>query len=213
MRTERNAESFLFQALGRREIVARFDGGTITSDAGAVLLREMERITGIVRPFVACFTDPRGPHRTPARKFKDFTYSTLDSWSCERRVVGEGEHLERGTDPRLVVPLLPPEHIEAKSPYEDVYCARGDMENRINEQQLCVFADRTSSTAIRAKELRLCFSSLAYTLMTALQQLGLQGTELAPTQCGTIRLKLLKVGDGRFRSRFRLGRSAATSHV
>ena len=433
MTTECNAESFLFQGLGRREVVARFDGGTITSDAGALLLRETERITGVVRQFAACFSDHRDPERIehtveeliaqrvyglclgyedlndhdqlrhdpllavlvgkqdptgndrardrdqgkalagkstlnrleltppranrksrykkitvqrravrdlfpklflqahdspppciildldatdiplyghqavrffhgyydeycylplyifcgehllcaklrpsnldasagaleelqriiaairerwpatvilirgdsgfcrepimawceqngvhyllglaknerllreieeelarakaqfdetgkPARVFKDFRYSTLDSWSCERRVVGKAEHLEKGANPRFVVTSLPPEQREAKSLYEDVYCARGDMENRIKEQQLCLFADRTSSTAMRANELRLWFSSVAYTLMTALQRLGLQGTELAPAQCDTIRLKLLKIG-------------------
>jgi len=83
--------------------------------------------------------------------------------------------------------------MEAKSLYEEVYCARGDMENRIKEQQLCLFADRTSSTAMRANELRLWFSSVGYTLMTALQRLGLQGTELAPAQCDAIRFKLLKI--------------------
>ena len=118
--------------------------------------------------------------RKPARVFKDFRYSTLDSWSCERRVVGKAEHLEKGANPRLVVTSLPPEQAEAKSLYEDVYGARGDMENRIKEQQLCLFADRTSSTAMRANELCLWFSSVGYTLMTALQRLGLQGTELAP---------------------------------
>ena len=130
----------------------------------------------------------------PARVFKDFRYSTLDSWSCERRVVGKAEHLEKGANPRLVVTSLPPEQAEAKSLYEDVYGTRGDMENRIKEQQLCLFADRTSSTAMRANELRLWFSSVGYVLMTALQRLGFQGTELAPAQCDTIRLKLLKIG-------------------
>ena len=130
----------------------------------------------------------------PARVFKDFRYSTLDSWSCERRVVGKAEHLEKGANPRFVVTSLSAEGFPAQTLYEDTYCARGDMENRIKEQQLCLFADRTSSTVMRANELRLWFSSVAYTLMTALQRLGLQGTELAPAQCDTIRLKLLKIG-------------------
>ena len=107
-------------------------------------------------------------------------------------MVGKAEHLEKGGNPRFVVTSLPPEQREAKSLYEDVYCARGDMENRIKEQQLGLFADRTSSTAMRANELRLWFSSVAYVLMTALQRLGLQGTEPASAQCDTIRLKLLK---------------------
>ncbi len=81
-----------------------------------------------------------------------------------------------------------------QSLYEDQYCARGDMENRIKEQQLWLFADRTSAATMRANELRLWFSSVAYTLMTALRRLGLKGTQLAKAQCGTIRLKLLKIG-------------------
>jgi hypothetical protein len=78
--------------------------------------------------------------------------------------------------------------------YEEEYCARGDMENRIKEQQLCLFADRTSAATMRANELRLWFSSVAYVLMTALQRLGLAGTEVATARCDTIRLKLLKIG-------------------
>jgi hypothetical protein len=130
----------------------------------------------------------------PARLFKDFTYQTRKSWSRSRRVVGKAEHLRKGTNPRFVVTSLSMDHIDARSLYEDEYCSRGDMENRIKEQQLYLFADRTSAATMRANELRLWFSSVAYTLMTALRRLGLKGTELAKAQCGTIRLKLLKIG-------------------
>ena len=129
-----------------------------------------------------------------ARVFKDFSYQTLDSWSRTRRVVGKAEHLAKGANPRFVVTSIDAEVIDAQTLYEKAYCARGDMENRIKEQQLCLFADRTSAATMRANQLRLWFSSVAYTLMTALQRLGLQGTDLAKAQCDTIRLRLLKIG-------------------
>jgi hypothetical protein len=129
-----------------------------------------------------------------ARVFKDFYYQTRESWSRPRRVVGKAEHLAKGANPRFVVTSLSADEIEAQPLYENEYCARGDMENRIKEQQLYLFADRTSAATMRANELRLWFSSVAYTLMVALRRLGLKGTELANAQCGTIRLKLLKIG-------------------
>lgn len=130
----------------------------------------------------------------PARVFKEFRYSTLDSWSGERRVIAKAEHLDKGSNPRFVVTSLPSDEFPAQATYEETYCARGDMENRIKEQQLGLFADRTSAATMRANELRLWFSSAAYVLMTALRRRGLQGTELAQAQCDTIRLKLLKIG-------------------
>jgi hypothetical protein len=130
----------------------------------------------------------------PARVFKDFMYQTLKSWTRPRRVVGKAEHLAKGANPRFVVTSLSADEIEAQPLYEEEYCARGDMENRIKEQQLYLFADRTSAATMRANELRLWFSSVAYTLLLALRRLGLKGTELAKAQCGTIRLKLLKIG-------------------
>ncbi len=127
-----------------------------------------------------------------SRCFRDFSYRTLNSWSCSRRVVGKAEHLEKGSNPRFVVTSL--KSVPAKALYEDLYCARGEMENRIKEQQLDLFADRTSAATIRSNQLRLYFSSLAYVLLQYLRQVGLRGTELARAQCGTIRLKLLKIG-------------------
>jgi hypothetical protein len=130
----------------------------------------------------------------PARVFKSFSYRTLDSWSRSRRVVGKAEHLERGPNPRFVVTSFSEEEWDARALYEDLYCARGEMENRIKEQQLDLFADRTSSCVMRANQVRLYFSSFAYVLLNELRRIGLAGTDMARAQCGTIRLKLLKIG-------------------
>jgi hypothetical protein len=129
-----------------------------------------------------------------SRVFKDFTYQTQKSWSRERRVVGKAEHLSKGSNPRFIVTSLSAEEFDARTLYEDVYCARGEMENRIKEQQMCLFADRTSCATMRANQLRLWLSSAAYTFLMALRQFGLQGTEMATARCDTIRLKLLKLG-------------------
>ena len=129
-----------------------------------------------------------------SRMFKDFFYTTRKSWSRERRVVGKAEHLTKGSNPRFIVTSLPAEAIDARALYEDVYCARGEMENRIKEQQMCLFADRTSCATMRANQLRLWLSSAAYTLLATLRQFGLQGTEMSQSRCDTIRLKLLKIG-------------------
>ena len=129
-----------------------------------------------------------------ARVFKDFRYRTRKSWSCERRVVGKAEYLAKGPNPRFVVTSIASEEKNARTLYEDFYCARGDMENRIKEQQLGLFADRTSTGWMRSNQLRLYFSSFAYILMQRLRQVGLKGTELAQAQCETIRVKLFKIG-------------------
>ena len=109
-----------------------------------------------------------------------------------RRVVGKAEHLAKGSNPRFVVTSL--KQVPSKALYEDIYCARGEMENRIKEQQLDLFADRTSAATMRSNQLRLYFSSFAYVLLHHLRRVGLRGTELARAQCGTIRNKLLKIG-------------------
>ena len=129
----------------------------------------------------------------PARRFRDFTYRTRKSWSRRRRVVGKAEYLSKGANPRFVVTSLSPRKASARRLYEKLYCVRGDMENRIKEQQLDLFADRTSTHTMRANQLRLYFSSFAYVLMHALRRLGTEGTELARAQCSTLRLKLFKV--------------------
>jgi hypothetical protein len=130
----------------------------------------------------------------PARRFRDLRYRTRKSWSCERRVVGKAEVLPGKTNPRFVVTNLPEHRAGAKRLYEKLYCVRGEMENRIKEQQLGLFADRTSTETMRANQLRLYFSSFAYVLMHGLRRLGLAGTQHAKAQCTTIRLKLLKIG-------------------
>ncbi len=134
------------------------------------------------------------PERRPARLYKDFTYQTLKSWSRARRVVGKAEHLPRGANPRFVVTSLSAQAYPAAALYEREYCPRGEMENRIKEQQLYLFADRTSAGTMRANQLRLWFSSVAYVLLHALRTQALAGTELAAAQCDTVRRKLLKIG-------------------
>lgn len=132
--------------------------------------------------------------RQPTRRFRELEYRTQKSWSRARRVVAKAEHLAKGPNPRFVVTSLSPERFEARALYEDLYCARGEMENRIKEQQLCLFADRTSCHTMRANQLRLWLSSVAYVLLQALRQHGLRDTPLAAARCDTIRLKLLKIG-------------------
>jgi hypothetical protein len=132
--------------------------------------------------------------KTAARVFKDFMYQTLDSWEVSRRVVGKAEYLDKGENPRFVVTNIPAGELEMRALYEDFYCARGDMENRIKEQQLYLFADRTSTATLRGNQLRLWFSAVAYTLLETLRREGLKETALRKAQCQTIRLKLLKIG-------------------
>jgi hypothetical protein len=130
----------------------------------------------------------------PARRFKDFTWATRDSWSRERRVVAKAEWTGGEANPRFVVTSLSREGHEGRHLYEKLYCARGDMENRIKECQLDLFADRTSSRTMRANQLRLWFASMAYVLVCALRRIALTHTQFARASCGTIRLKLLKIG-------------------
>ena len=130
----------------------------------------------------------------PARRFKDFTWSTLDSWSRDRRVIGKAEVTGGEANPRFVVTSLKPTEVSAQHLYEVIYCARGEMENRIKECQLDLFADRTSAATMRANQLRLWFASMAYVLLCALRRIGLAHTQFADATCGTIRLKLLKIG-------------------
>ena len=130
----------------------------------------------------------------PERIFKELRYQTRGSWSRERRVVAKAERLPKGKNPRFIVTSLASEAFQAQELYEKIYCARGEMENRIKECQLDLFADRTSAASLRANQLRLWFASLAYVLITALRRMALQGTELAKATAGTIRLKLLKLG-------------------
>jgi len=130
----------------------------------------------------------------PARRFKDFHYQTRDSWDRKRRVIGKAEWTKGEGNPRFVVTSLSRREAGPRYLYETIYCARGDMENRIKECQLDLFSDRTSAATMRANQVRLWFASLAYVLMCALRRIGLAGTKFARATCGTIRLKLLKIG-------------------
>jgi hypothetical protein len=130
----------------------------------------------------------------PARVFVEFPYETIaGSWAQARRVVAKAEHIDGKENPRFVVTSLAAEPWPAQRLYEELYCARGDMENRIKEQFM-LFADRVSAETMRANQLRLYLSTLAYVLVCGLRRLGLKTTELATAQVTTIRLKLLKIG-------------------
>ncbi len=129
----------------------------------------------------------------PARRFKDFRYATLDSWSRRRRVVAKAEWTQGEANPRFIVTSLSKAETNGRFLYEKIYCARGDMENRIKECQGDLFADRTSAATMRANQLRLWFASFAYVLLCALRRIGLAHTQFAHAACGTIRLKLLKL--------------------
>ena len=129
----------------------------------------------------------------PARRFKDFRYATLDSWSRRRRVVAKAEWTNGEANPRFIVTSLSKAETSARFLYEKVYCARGEMENRIKECQGDLFADRTSTATLCANQLRLWLASFAYALLCALRRIGLAHTQFAEATCGTIRLKLLKL--------------------
>ena len=165
------------------------------NDVGFVL--GLARNRRLVRALGSEMREARKVHQRtgkPARRFRDFTYRTRKSWSRSRRVVGKAEHLSKGENPRFVVTSLSPRKATARRLYEQLYCGRGEMENRIKEQQLDLFADRTSAHTMRANQLRLYFASFAYVLMHALRRLGARGTPFARAQCSTLRLKLLKLG-------------------
>ena len=130
----------------------------------------------------------------PARRLKDFQYTTRKSWSRRRRVIGKAEWTQGEANPRFIVTSLSRDEAEARHLYEKVYCARGDMENRIKECQMDMFADRTSAATMRANQLRLWLSSMAYVLLCALRRIGLSHTRFAKASCGSIRLALLKIG-------------------
>ena len=161
-------------------------------------LAKNTRLTALIADELTAAATQCAGTQAAARVFAELTYQTHDSWSRARRVVAKAEHLAAGEDgksnPRFVVTSLPVEAIDARTLYEELYCARGEMENRIKEQQLMLFADRTSAATMRANQLRLYCSSIAYLLLQALRRLALAGTALARAQCQTIRLTLLKVG-------------------
>jgi hypothetical protein len=133
----------------------------------------------------------------PARVFSEFSYRTRKrkkgGWERERRVVAKAEHIAGKENPRFVVTSLKAERWAAQALYEDLYCARGEMENRIKEQ-FSLFADRVSSETMRANQMRMYFSTMAYVLVCGLRRLGLKGTEMETAQAATIRTRLLKIG-------------------
>jgi Transposase DDE domain group 1 len=148
----------------------------------------------------------------PARRYKDFRWSTLDSWSRRRRVVGKAEWTRGEANPRFVVTSLKRGEIDARILYERIYCARGDMENRVKECQLDLFAGRASAATMRANQLRLWFASMAYVLLCALRRIGLRHTQFAEATCGTLRLALLRIGAQVRRSVRRIKLAMASAH-
>jgi hypothetical protein len=158
-------------------------------------LPQNARLKKQIEPEMAQAQKQYEENKAPARVFTEFFYATKDTWSRERRVIAKAEQLDKGANPRFVVTSLSAEQMAAQDLYEKHYCARGECpENRIKEQQLDLFADRTSTGKMWSNQLRLYFSSLAYVLLQTLRRTALAGTELEKAQCGTIRLKLLKIG-------------------
>src|SRR5690349_13525638 len=157
-------------------------------------LARNERLTAEIAAEMAAARAEAEASGKPARRFRDFPWLTRDSWSRSRRVIGKAEWTGGEANPRFVVTSLTSVEAEARHLYEAIYCARGEMENRIKECQLDLFADRTSAATMRANQLRLWFASAAYVLLCALRRIGLQHTQFAAATCGTIRLKLLKIG-------------------
>ena len=152
------------------------------------------KLTGMISEAMEQARQKRQQSGQPARVYRDLRYRTRQSWSRERRVVAKAEHTLEGPNPRFLVTSLDADRIGAAELYEQTYCARGDMENRIKEQQMGLFADRTSTGKIKSNQLRLWFSSVAYWLVQLLREVGLKGTRMARAQCWTIRTKLLKIG-------------------
>jgi hypothetical protein len=157
-------------------------------------LAQNERLNAEIKDELAAAEQISRRTGKPARRFKDFKWRTKKSWNCERRVVAKAEWTGGEANPRFVVTSLKRYECKARYLYEKVYCARGEMENRIKECQLDLYADRTSSATMRANQLRLWFASMAYILICTLRRIGLDRTHFAKATCGTIRLKLLKIG-------------------
>jgi hypothetical protein len=157
------------------------------------LAKNRRLLRRITRPMKKAKRDWASSGRA-ARRFIQFSYRTRSSWSRARRVVGKAEYMDKGENPRFVVTNLSSQEYEGQELYEQLYCARGEMENRIKEQQLYLFADRTSSATMRANQIRLWFSSLAYVILNELRAVGLRGTRMAEATCESMRLKLLKIG-------------------
>lgn len=152
------------------------------------------RLVGVIETELAQAAEESLETGRAARRFKDFRWRTLNSWSRKRRVVAKAEVTRGDTNPRFVVTSLPVAWADGRTLYENHYCARGEMENRIKECQADLFADRTSTATLRANQLRLWFASMAYVLLCALRRIGLRFTQFANATCGSLRLRLLKIG-------------------
>ena len=173
----------------REELLAWCENNAVDYVFGFARNQRLRRIIG------RALQQAKQEHRRTgkaARVFCEFAYRTKKSWSRARRVIAKAEQIEGKENPRYLVTSLGQEDWPAQKLYEQLYCARGEMENRIKEQ-LSLFADRMSTEALRSNQLRLYFSSLAYVLVEALRRLGLVGTEWAEAQVDTIRLRLLKI--------------------
>lgn len=160
-------------------------------------LARNQRLRRIIGPQMWEATERWNQTSQPARVFTEFSYQTRKrkngGWDRERRVIAKVEHIDGKENPRYVVTSLTAEQWTAQALYEEFYCERGEMENRIKEQ-FSLFADRVSSESMRANQLRLYFSAMAYVLVCGLRRLGLKGTEMETAQAGTIRTRLLKIG-------------------
>ena len=157
-------------------------------------LARNERLVAAIQAELSAAARDSARTGEPARRFKEFRYTTRDSWSRRRRVIGKAEVTQGEANPRFIVTSLKRTEVGARYLYEKIYCARGEMENRIKECQLDLFADRTSTATMLANQLRLWFASMSYVLLCALRRIGLAETQFAQATCGTIRLKLLKLG-------------------
>jgi hypothetical protein len=186
-------------------IILRADGGFARDDLmawceinGVDFIFGLARNTRLVGAIKRELVLARRASRRSGRAERRFTvlddWDTREGWAKPRKVVAKAEWTEGKANPRFVVTSLHWSDGDARKLYEDIYCARGEMENRIKECQSDLFAGRTSAATMRANQLRLWFAAFAYVLMAALRRIGLGGTELAKATCGTIRLKLLKIG-------------------
>lgn len=186
------------------ELVVRGDSGFCREElmawceangAGYVLgFARNERLSKIITPAMEEAARLHQETGQPARVFAEFEYQTkTGSWSKPRRVVAKAERIEGKENPRFVVTNLSAEQWAARALYEDLYCARGEMENRIKEQ-LSLFATRVSAETMKANQVRVSLAGCAYVLMHALRRLGLKGTAMERAQATTIRLRLLKIG-------------------
>ncbi len=166
-------------------------------------------LEGLGQPFMAAAQERFEATGLKQRTFHELTYAA-ETWDCQRRVILKAEHLVKGPNARFVVTNL--DHLTADQVYDQLYVQRGDAENRIKEQQLGLFADRTSCHKFLANQFRLLLASAAYVLIEHLRRVGLTGTELAKAQATTIRTKLLKIGGRVFVSVRRIYLSLASGH-